>query len=249
MTQPLLFGAAAMLVLVGGCTSSESSSADASSDGTIPAVFSTNYTSAVTLSATSTSVTLKSKGVPDHTTPYWDPTNALHVAQSAGRTVTPGYLIEQTFVMTIPASPSEASTKEETSLGPIGMAINGVAIYNDREGGNVPVDANTYLTFDVGGGHSGPGGLYHYHFEPSYIANDNAAMIGHLRDGFPIYGRRDNDNTYPSNLDSNGGHVGVTTEYPSGIYHYHCSTVNYMNGGYYVIKSGAYHGTKGTFTF
>jgi hypothetical protein len=56
-------------------------------------------------------------------------------------------------------------------------------------------------------------------------------------------------NTYPTNLDSNGGHVGVTAEYPSGIYHYHCSTVNYMNGGYYVIKSGAYHGTKGTFTF
>jgi hypothetical protein len=74
-------------------------------------------------------------------------------------------------------------------------------------------------------------------------------MIGHLRDGFPVYGRRDKDNTYPSDLDSNGGHVGATTEYPTGIYHYHCSTVNYMNGGYYIIKSGSYHGSKGTFTF
>jgi YHYH protein len=101
---------------------------------------------------------------------------------------------------------------------------------------------------DVGGGHSGPGGLYHYHFEPSYLANDNSSLIGHLRDGFPIYGRRDQDNSYPTDLDVNGGHVGATAQYPEGIYHYHCATVNYLNGGYYVMKSGAYHGTKGPFT-
>jgi hypothetical protein len=93
--------------------------------------------------------------------------------------------------MTIPSNPAEATTKEETSLGPIGMAINGVAIYNDREGGNVPVDSGTLLSFDKYGAHSGPGGLYHYHFEPSAIANANSTMIGHLRDGFPVYGRRD----------------------------------------------------------
>jgi hypothetical protein len=77
--------------------------------------------------------------------------------------VNPGYLQEQSFSMTVPGNPTEATTKEETSLGPIGMAINGVAIYNDREGGNVPVNAEKLTTFDTSGGHSGPGGLCHYH--------------------------------------------------------------------------------------
>ena len=67
--------------------------------------------------------------------------------------------------MTIPINPTEASTKEETTLGPIGMALNGVAIYNDREGGNVPVDAGVLSSMDRGGAHVGPGGTYHYHFE------------------------------------------------------------------------------------
>jgi hypothetical protein len=34
--------------------------------------------------------------------------------------------------MTIPINPVAATTQEETSLGP-GMALNGVAIYNDEK--------------------------------------------------------------------------------------------------------------------
>ena len=49
--------------------------------------------------------------------------------------------------MTLTISPVEVSAKEATSLGPIGMALNGVAIYNDREWGNVPLDAEVLLTF------------------------------------------------------------------------------------------------------
>jgi hypothetical protein len=139
----------AMIVLVSGCTSSDSTTPDTDSDSTIPEVFSENYTSAVTLSATATTVTLESEGVPDHKSPYWPTTSALWEEQIDGHIVNPGNLLEQTFVMTIPINPVEATTKEETSLGPIGMAINGVAIYNDREGGNVPVDAGTLLSFDA----------------------------------------------------------------------------------------------------
>jgi hypothetical protein len=212
-------------------------------------VFTRNDRSAVTLSATATTVTLQSLGIPDHKSPYWEVTNPLWEAQIDGHVVNPGTILEQTFVVTIPINPVEAATKEETALGPIGMAINGAAIYNDREGGNVLVDAGTLLSFDIGGAHLGPGGLYHYHFEPSYLGNDDDTMIGHLRDGFPIYARRDSNGRYSTNLDINGGHFGPTNEYPRGIYHYHCSTVNYMNSGYYVIKSGSYHGHEGTFTY
>ncbi len=214
----------------------------------VPEVFSANCKSAITLSATTNYVTMKSNGLPDHATPYWESTNALYEPQMTGHVVNPGSMQSQTFEMTIPSSPQAASSKEETSLGPIGMALNGVAIYNDREGGNVPVDAGTLLSFDRAGAHSGPGGLYHYHFNGDFTSDDDAKLIGWLRDGFPIYGRQcASTNTYPTDLDANGGHTSVTKEYANGIYHYHCSNINYMTSGYYILKAGSYHGTKGDF--
>ncbi|EOR94469.1 hypothetical protein ADIARSV_2315 [Arcticibacter svalbardensis MN12-7] len=243
-----VIGALVFAVVAAGCK--KGSTNDTSVTGTVPTVFSSNYKSAVTLSATSTTVTMKSSGVPDHVTPYWGVGNALYEAQTTGQTVNPGNLQSQTFVMTIPTNPTSATTKEETSLGPIGMALNGVAIYNDREGGNVPVDAGTLLSFDRAGAHSGPGGLYHYHFNGDFTSDDDAKLIGWLRDGFPIYGRKcSSTGAYATGLDANGGHTTLTPEYPSGIYHYHCSNVNYMNAGFYVLKAGSYYGTKGTFTF
>ena len=241
------------IVILGVAVFSCKKSTDETTTGgtvSVPVVFSSNYKSAVTLSATSTTVTMKSTGVPDHVTAYWGTGNALYEAPTlAGQTVNPGNLQAQVFVMTIPISPVEATTKEETSLGPIGMALNGVAIYNDREGGNVPVDAGTLTSFDRAGGHSGPGGLYHYHFNGDFTSVNDAKLIGYLRDGFPIYGRKDTTGVVPTNLDANGGHVAPTQNYPNGIYHYHCSNAAYMGSRFYILKAGAYYGTKGTFTF
>lgn len=213
-------------------------------------VVKTTFTSAVTISTNENSIVLKSNGTPDHVTPYWGTGNALYEAPSlTGQIVNPGNLQSQVFVMTLPTNPNEAASKEETSLGPIGMALNGVAIYNDREGGNVPVDSGTLLSFDRGGAHSGPGGLYHYHFTGDFTGNDDSNLIGFLRDGFPIYARKDNNDSYPSDLDENGGHFGITADFSEGIYHYHAANTAYMDGRFYVLKAGKYHGTKGTFTF
>jgi hypothetical protein len=214
----------------------------------VASVVTSQYKSAVTVSISGNSLVLRSEGVPDHVTPYWGVGNARYEAQVAGRTLTPGVIGTQTFVMTIPSQPVAASSKEATSLGPIGMALNGVAIYNDREGGNVPVDATTLQTFDRAGAHVGPGALYHYHFDGDFTSKNDANLIGFLRDGFPIYGRKDADGSYPSNLDANGGHTGTTADFSTAIYHYHTSAVNYLNGGVYILKAGSYHGTKGTFT-
>ncbi len=216
---------------------------------TITDVVKASYKSMVTVSTSGNTITLKSEGVPDHVTPYWGVGNALYEAQTAGKSLTPGNLAAQNFTMTLTTTPTEASTKEATSLGPIGMALNGVAIYNDREGGNVPVDAGVLNTFDRAGAHGGPGALYHYHSDGDFTSKDDAKLIGFLRDGFPLYGRKDMDGTYPSNLDANGGHTTATADFADGIYHYHSSTTNYLNSGYYILKSGSYHGTKGTFTF
>jgi hypothetical protein len=234
------------------CNKTDNNTTSTPKDGaiSITSVVQSKYTSAVTISTNGNSIVLKSNGTPDHVTPYWGKGNALYEAPSlAGQTVNPGNLTSQLFVMTIPSNPNEATIKEETSLGPIGMALNGVAIYNDREGGNVPVNAATLLSFDRGGAHSGPGGLYHYHFTGDWIGNDDNKLIGFLRDGYPIYARKDKDGTYPSSLDSNGGHISITNEFPNGIYHYHASNTAYMGGRFYVLKSGSYYGTKGTFTF
>jgi YHYH protein len=244
----MITGFSIVMASVIGCKK-ESTDDTSGGTATVPTVFSSNYKSAVTLSATTTTVTLKSNGTPDHVTPYWGTGNALYETQTAGQTLTPGSLASQNFSMTIPINPVEATVKEATSLGPIGMALNGVAIYNDREGGNVPVDAGTLTTFDRGGAHSGPGGLYHYHFNGDFTSKNDAKLIGYLRDGFPIYGRKDTTGVVPANLDVNGGHVGPTQNYPAGIYHYHCTNVAYMNSVFYILKSGSYHGTKGTFTF
>jgi hypothetical protein len=46
-------------------------------------------------------------------------------------------------------------------------------------------------------------------------------LIGILvRDGFPIYARKDMDGSYPSNL-QNGINIGTTADFSTAIYHYH----------------------------
>ena len=222
---------------------------DTASAGTvdITTAVQANYTGSTTIAASSNSIVIKSTGLPNHKTPYWGVGNALYEDFPAGYHANVNTsMTAHNYSMTIPTKPAAASTKEETTLGPIGMAINGVPIYNDREGGNVPLDALTITTFDYSGAHPGPGQDYHYHTTGRYTSQDDAKLIGFLRDGFPIYGRKDTSGVYPT-LDAYGGHTGVTQDFPTGIYHYHASNVNYLNTGYYVLKAGSYYGTKGTF--
>jgi hypothetical protein len=259
MTEPnsisklSLFALGLMLIVIVSCGNEDPvpSTPDPTPEGgtvSIKDVVSANYKSAVTLTVGTSSITLRSEGVPDHPSPYWGEGNSLYEEQRAGGTLNPGRIATQNYSMTIQIFPSEASSKEATSLGPIGMALNGVPIYNDREGGNVPVDEGVLGSFDRAGAHPGPGNTYHYHTTGDFTGNDNANLIGFLRDGFPIYGRKDVDGSYPSNLDLNGGHVGTTGEFNTAIYHYHASNVAYLNSRFYILKAGSYHGTKGTFT-
>ncbi|MDB5228669.1 MAG: hypothetical protein JWN78_2862, partial [Bacteroidota bacterium] len=201
------------------------------------------------LSTEGSYIVFKSKGIPDHVSPYWQTSNPLYIAPASGHIKNPSYIGEQSFTMKILKTPQAATTQSATNMGPIGMAINGVAIYNNLEAGSIPIEAVTVTTFDTGGGHSGPGDLYHYHCEPTFISSNDSKLIGFLMDGYPIYGRKDMSGSTPSDLDANGGHFGTTADYPAGIYHYHCSNVNYLGSGYYILKSGNYYGVKGTFTY
>lgn len=210
--------------------------------------YNNDYTDGVSIEIGDNSISITSIGLPDHQTPYWGEGHEMYEEfEGTNHANMNTSMIAFNYVMTIPTNPSEADSKEVTDLGAVGMALNGVPLYNDYEGGGV-LEENAWSTFDASGAHPGPNEDYHYHCEGNYLTVDDANLIGFLRDGFPIYGRKDMDDSYPDDLDDNGGHEGTTVDFAESIYHYHVSNEVYSTSGLYVIKSGAYHGTKGTFT-
>lgn len=125
----------------------------------------------------------------------------------------------------------------ETTLGQIGVAINGARIFNDYEDLErkvVALDDNVihdHAAFvDECNGHPlGDGTSYHYHGVPLCIKEqidiegEHSFMIGVLQDGFPAYSDQGIGGKKMTNadLDECGGHIGETPEFPEGIYHYH----------------------------
>ena len=200
-------------------------------------------------------VVIETKDLPDHGSPFYpeddenyeeydgDNTNFSTEITVGGQTVDPD-LEEQDVTFRIPVNPAEASSKQATSGGAIGVAINGVVIYNQYNGANEILDDTEFDNLDHYNGHPSPSnGQYHYHVEPLWLTSTKGddALIGFLLDGFPIYGpeedgvRLDNDD-----LDDYHGHFSATAEYPDGIYHYH------VTDDAPLINGDGYFGTPGT---
>lgn len=107
----------------------------------------------------------------------------------------------QNFLFRIPRSPAvNGGTKTATSLGPIGVWVNGVVLFN-------ALDAHSYnnqniwhqdavlveaASFDACHGHPAPGGVYHHHQNPRCLdmpdPSSHSPLLGFAYDGFPIYG-------------------------------------------------------------
>jgi len=203
---------------------------------------------AVTFSFDGNEVTIESNGLPNHTSPYWQDTHPLHIEQVVGDHTTPGFINERSITVTLPLNPQIASSSSATGLGAIGIAVTGAPIFNDEEGPNRPLDVPTAMGFDYAGGHNGPSG-YHYHIESSDVAentvvsHDDEQLIGIMADGFLIYGRREMDGSYPTDLDESGGHFGVTPHSDGEeIYHYHIINEFYVNS-YIILFGGDLKGT------
>src|SRR5206468_8012453 len=64
-------------------------------------------------------------------------------------------------------------------LGPIGIAVNGVAIFNQYAAGRSPL-ASEIFSFDRYNGHPQQTGMYPYHVEPLWITSNRGAssLIG-----------------------------------------------------------------------
>jgi hypothetical protein len=188
------------------------------------------FKSAVTVTVSGASVILTSKGVPDHTSPYWGVGNALYEAPQEGMQVNPNLIVSQNFVLRVPLSPA-AATPSDTPLGAIGMALNGVALFNQYAAGRQPLTFEI-LSFDRYNGHPQQTGVYHYHLNPVSITSGNpGGLVGVLLDGFPVYGLQETTGGTPTGLDACNGHTHATPEFPQGIYHYHLTaTVPYIAG-------------------
>ena len=217
-------------------------------NNTIPDVYQKIY-GATSMTSDGTYITIKSTGLPDHKSVYYPVSNSLY-ENFSGKTFgnndfkkNPNSISSQAYVFKIPVNPTQASSHAATPLGPIGIALNGVPLFNQYAGPNQPL-TNEVVSFDQYWGHPQQTGQYHYHVEPLYITTVKASkssLIGFLLDGFPVYGPEENSSTVTNDmLDAYHGHTGITAEYPSGIYHYHItSTDPYINGS-------GFYGTAGT---
>lgn len=193
----------------------------------------------VQVSLTGSTATLQTTDIPDHPSPYFGVGAAMYEVPQAGMQVNPNRIATQNITMRVPLAPAISASTSDTPLGPIGIAVNGVVLFNQYAAGRQPLTFEI-LSFDRFNGHPSPANQYHYHVEPLWLTSTSRSrMLGVLLDGFPVYGPVDATGQPPSDLDVCHGHVGVTPEFANGIYHYHVTTeVPYI--------SGCFRGTSGT---
>ncbi len=206
------------------------------------------HTSAVSVTVTDDHVIISSSDQPDHKSMYYSPNNSLYEDYDEPNNPdfkrNPNSIEIQNFVYTLPRFPEEATNKEATDFGPMGVAVNSVAFYNQNAGPGDDI-LEELNTFDQYEGHPAQSGDYHYHLEPIWLTEtiSDDAFLGLLLDGFPVYGPVEGGKRLTNaDLDDYHGHISATAEFPDGIYHYHITDeLPWINGD-------GYFGTPGTIT-
>jgi hypothetical protein len=143
----------------------------------------------------------------------------------------------------------QSGTKTAALDGPIGVAINGVPIFNPcKQGGctsgNGGGDTKVLGELDVCNGHAGRADDYHYHAAPICMMSDqsNAAYwdthpLGWALDGYAIFGYRNPDGTTATRDATCGGNTLTHQNAPSG-YAYHVTDVSpYVLSCFYGVPS------------
>jgi len=216
--------ASVSLLLVVGLMSCGSTSEDETTNPTetqydISPILTKYSGTGLTVSVNGNYVTFTTQNLPNHKSPYWPTNNALYEAYNGTNgnfNINPNRISSQNISITVPLNPSEASTKQATSLGPIGISVNGVVFYNQYAGPNNQALTNEIDSFDQFLGHPQQSGQYHYHVEPTYLTGQfgDSAFLGLLADGFPVYGPVENGKTITnSDLDAYHGHTSATVDF------------------------------------
>ena len=115
---------------------------------TLPDVFK-HFSSAVEVSIDGAYVVLRTSDIPDHKSVYFPTSDTMYQAyngSNASFSKAPNTITAQQLVFRIPLHPAAASNHAATPLGPIGIAVNGVAIFNQYNGQNRPltVEINSF---------------------------------------------------------------------------------------------------------
>lgn len=203
-----------------------------------------NFSCRVSLSVDSGVVKAAADGQPDYASNYFPATNACH-EDYTGAIQNPNTIYPKSYVIQFPQAPDMSAQPMMGAI--VGLAVNGVPIFGNfaAPGDDIYQEAQT---FDRCGGHPQMSGVYHYHSEPYAISYDDSNLVGVMRDGYPIYGRKDSDGSYPT-LDAYGGHTGVTPDSASTpVYHYHVNEQTSTNAGtagqkQWFLTKGQFRGT------
>jgi hypothetical protein len=246
---PAAAGTAVFAINFGGQSCSITLTVNNGTVPTLPPVYNQIY-GATSITYDGTFVTIKCQSLPDHKSAYYPAGNPLYenftgTTFGGGNFVrNPNSIIAQNLTFKIPANPVVAATHSATPMGAIGVALDGVPLFNQYAAGGSPL-TNEVNGFDQWWGHPQNTGMYHYHVEPLYLTTVRAtksSLMGFLLDGFPVYGPQETGGAAPTGLDVYHGHTHATTDYPAGIYHYHfTSDAPYLNGN-------GFYGTPGTVT-
>lgn len=142
------------------------------------------------LSCSKSAITFKSNGLPD-----------LGDAMMTGITASnQQFPTVHDFEFNIIRTPTKAPTPQLTVPGAIGVAINGVPIFDpSTQGPADPVSGKRPSAYEAGeldscGGHAGRGDDYHYHMAPKCLIDDlgprrvdvDKQPVGFAMDGYPI---------------------------------------------------------------
>lgn len=233
-----------------GCTEDDGLPNDGTDSSEVPAVYKKIY-GASEIYVDGDFVVIKTDGIPDHKSPYYEGTQWSNQYEAYNGTnpnwnQNPNRITLSTTTYRIPLNPKEVNSgNQSTNLGSMGVALNGVALFNQYAGPNNQPLTSEINSFDQYNGHPQQQGVYHYHVEPTAITKSvgKDALLGFLLDGFPVYGPLENGVlVQESDLDNFHGHKHATEDYPGGIYHYHITDLDpYINGD-------GYKGTPGTAT-
>jgi hypothetical protein len=246
---PAGVGLARFPILFGGQTCMLVLPVNSGTSPQLPPVYNLIY-GASNISFDGTFVTITTRDTPGHKSVYFLPMHPKYEAFS-GPTFNntpfvrnPNNIIMQNITLKIPVNPTVAAVHQPTPMGVIGVAIDGVPLFNQYAAGGSPLTGEIG-SFDQYWAHPQQTGMYHYHVEPKYLTTVRAtkhSLMGFLLDGFPVYGPEEENGSAPTGLDVYHGHTHATVDYPSGMYHYHFTTAApYLNGN-------GFYGTAGTVT-
>jgi hypothetical protein len=162
---------------------------------------------------------ISSQGIPNHA--------MMNGITATNLQVPTGQSFTGTRAWRIPLAPSIALSPTSVVDGPIGIAVNGVPIFNPcKQGGCQNGDTKALGELDICNGHAGRADDYHYHAAPNCLMAEapgnywDTHPLGWALDGFAIFGFNSPDGSVATRDTICGGTSSTIASAPTG-YAYH----------------------------